>query len=73
MNIFEEIGGLSEIIFLLGFVIIAPIAEHYYVLRAIAKFYVVKESLNDQRNEKKYLDESTRQINPLTTLKKLKS
>ena len=44
LGIFEEIGGLSEIIFLLGFVIIAPIAEHGYVLRAISKFYLVKES-----------------------------
>ena len=66
-NLCEEIGGISEIIFLLGFFIIAPFSEHGFVLRAITKFYVMKETNVDNEAPNKFLDESTR--NPLTTPK----
>ena len=42
LDIMEELGGISEIIFLFGALIIGPLAPFLFTLAAISKFYIVK-------------------------------
>lgn len=46
LDIMEELGGLSEIVFLFGAMLVGPLAPFFYTLQAISRFYIMKRKAN---------------------------